>query len=32
MLMLLEEADYQMYRDKKAYYEHCRNEARMRTE
>lgn len=32
MLMLLEEADYQMYRDKKAYYEHCRKEAWMRTE
>ena len=32
MLMLLEEADYQMYRDKKAYYENCRKEAWMRTE
>lgn len=32
MLMLLEEADYQMYQDKKAYYENCRKETRMRTE
>ena len=32
MLKLLEEADYQMYRDKKAYYEHCRKEAGIRTE
>ena len=32
MLMLLEEADYQMYRDKKAYYENSRKEAWMRTE
>ena len=32
MLMLLEEADYQMYRDKKAYYERVRKEAWVRTE
>ena len=32
MLMLLEEADYQMYRDKRAYYERIRKEAGIRTE